>query len=263
MEDVLTELPPPSRFFLEDLNNFTPPAPSLPSPFILLSNPNPQTSPLRPSLLIIALSTPSLYLLHNVSSKTLIGTLVLPEISSSGNSVEPSLKDKSCNLYAINHGNESIILANFQYSVNPERTHAIAKTLIGQQIIPDKVLIFDSVQSRNFRGRISTDDTFAMKLETAIQRKEAPLLKNLNYFPSGSVLEGLGAALLGRCQVKNIKGTLCVSWPEVGGSVTSMLKALLAIDVLPGVELRVDANSEDKGLRFGQKNYYLDSELYT
>lgn len=181
----------------------------------------------------------------------------------SGNSVEPSLKDKSCNLYAINHDNESIILANFQYSVSPERTHAIAKTLIGQQIIPDKVLIFDSVQSRNFRGRISTDDTFAMKLETAIQRKESPLLKNLNYFPSGSVLEGLGAALLGRCQIKNIKGTLCVSWPEVGGSVTSMLKALLAIDVLPGVELRVDANDEDKGFRFGQKNYYLDSELYT
>lgn len=262
MEDVLTELPPPSRFFLEDLNNFTPPSPPLPSPFILLSTPNSKT-PLQPSLLMIAISTPSLHLLHNISSKTLIGTLILPEIPSSGNSIEPSLKDKSCNLYAINHNNESIILANFQYSVSSERTHAIAKTLIGQQIIPERVLIFDSIQSRNFRGRISTDDTFALKLETTRERKEDPILKSLNYFPSGSVVEGLGAALLGRCQMKNIKGTLCVSWPELGGSVTAILKDLLLKDVLPGVEIKMDAKGGIEGSRLGHKNHYLDSELYT
>lgn len=258
MEDVLTELPPPSRFFLEELNNFTPPAPPLPSPFIFLNTPKSET-PLRPSLLIISLSTPSLSLFHNLTSKTLIGTLILPEISPSGNSIKPSLKDKSCNLYTINHGTESIILANFQYSVSSERTHAIAKTLIGQQIIPDRVLILDSVQARNFRGRISTDDTFAMKLETSVERKGVPLLKSLNYFPSGSVLEGLGAALLSRCQMKNIKGTLCVLWPEFGFSVMLLVKDLLLKDVLPpGMELKIDANGED-----GHKNHYLDSELYT
>jgi predicted ATP-grasp superfamily ATP-dependent carboligase len=37
------------------------------------------------------------------------------------------------------------------------------------------------------------------------------LLRGIDYFPSGSVIDGLAAALLGRCQVKNIKGTLCVS----------------------------------------------------
>ncbi|KAJ0677922.1 hypothetical protein HanRHA438_Chr12g0547001 [Helianthus annuus] len=262
MEDVLTELPPPSRFFLEDLNNFTPPAPPLPSPFTSLSDPNSKTA-LRPSLLIIAISTPSLYLLHHISPKTLIGTLVLPEIPSSGNSVDPSLKDKSCDLYTINHGNKSVLLANFQYAVSSERAHTIAKTLIGEHIIPERVLILDSVQSRNFRGRISTDDTFAMKLETSMERNGVPLLKNMKYFPSGSVVEGLGAALLGRCQMKNIKATLCVSWPESGGSVTSAVKDLLLTDVLCGVEVRIDANGEDEGLRFGHTNHYLDSELYT
>ncbi|KAL8217652.1 hypothetical protein R6Q57_021025 [Mikania cordata] len=64
-----------------------------------------------------------------------------------GNSVDPSLKEKSCNLYAINH--------NFQYSVSSEKAHVIAKMLIGLQIIPERVMIFDSVQARNFRGRIS------------------------------------------------------------------------------------------------------------
>ncbi|XP_071690159.1 uncharacterized protein [Rutidosis leptorrhynchoides] len=262
MEDVLTELPPPSRFFLEDLNNFTPPSNPLPSPFVLLSSPNSKL-PLRPNLLIIALSTPSLYLLHNLSSKTLIGTLILPEISPSGNSINPSLKDKSCNLYTIDHPTESIILANFQYSVSSERAHMISKTLIGNQIIPERVLILDSIQARNFRGRISTDDTFAMKLETSSERKSVPLLKSLTYFPSGSVIEGLGAALLSYCQMKNIKGSLCVLWPEVGNSVTSMVKDLLVKEVLPGMELKFDANGEDEGLRFGLKNHYLDSELYT
>ncbi|KAJ0734893.1 hypothetical protein HanPI659440_Chr11g0425611 [Helianthus annuus] len=51
-----------------------------------------------------------------------------------------------------------------------------------------------------------------MKLETSKERKGAPLLKSLSYFPSGSVVEGLGAALLGCCQMMNIKATLCVSW---------------------------------------------------
>ncbi|KAK1419805.1 hypothetical protein QVD17_29163 [Tagetes erecta] len=262
MEDVLTELPPPSRFFLEELNNFTPPAPPVPSPFILLSNPTSKT-PLQPSLFIIAISAPSLYLLHHVSPKTLIGTFILPEVPSSGNSVEPSLKDKSCNLYNISHGGKSVIVANFQYSVSSERSHAIAKTLIGQQIIPERVLILDSVQSRNFRGRISTDDTFAMKLETSVERKGIPLLKKLNYFPSGSVVEGLGAALLGRCQMKNIKATLCVSWPESGGSVTSIVKDLLLKDVLSDMEVKIDADGEAEGLKFGHTNHYLDSELYT
>ncbi|CAI9281461.1 unnamed protein product [Lactuca saligna] len=259
MEDVLTEQPPPSRFFLEDLNNFTPPSPPLPSPFLFLSSPNSKTT-LQPSLLIIALSPPSLSLLHHLSSKTLIGTLILPEISPSGNTITPSPKDKSCNLYAIN---DSIILANFQYSVPSERTHAIAKTLIGEHILPKRVLILDSIQRRNFRGRISTDDTFAMKLETTAERKGAPLLKSLDYLPSGSVVEGLGAALLGRCQMKGIKGILCVTWPEVGGSVTSVVKSLLLKDVFKGMEVRFDDNGEDEGLKFGLKNHYFDSELYT
>ncbi|KAL4574606.1 hypothetical protein LXL04_021440 [Taraxacum kok-saghyz] len=244
MEDVLTEQPPPSRFFIEDLNNFTPPSPPLPSPFLFLSSPNPKTT-LRPSLLIISLSSPSLSLLHHLSSKTLIGTLILPEISPSGNTISSSLKDKSCNLYAI----DSIVLASFQYQVPSERAYAIAKTLIGEQIVPERVLILDSIQRRNFRGRISTDDTFAMKLETTVERKGPPLLKSLSYLPSGSVVEGLGAALLGRCQMKGIKGILCVTWPEVGGSVTSKVKDLLVKDVFHGMEVRFDDNGEDDGLK--------------
>ncbi|KAK9275348.1 hypothetical protein L1049_022612 [Liquidambar formosana] len=153
MEDVVTDIPPPSRFFQEDLNNFTPPSPPLPSPFLLFSHPNPDKF-FRPSLLIIAISSPSLLVFHHVSSKTLIGSLILPEIPFSGNSIEPSLGDKSCNIYSLNCADNLILLISVQCSVAAERCHLVAKLLIGEQIIPERVLILDSVQSRNFRGKL-------------------------------------------------------------------------------------------------------------
>ncbi|KAF6160661.1 hypothetical protein GIB67_019601 [Kingdonia uniflora] len=63
MEDALTKAPPLSRFFEENLNNFTPKSPPLPPPFLLLN----------PNLLIISISPPSL---HHFPSKTLIGTVI-------------------------------------------------------------------------------------------------------------------------------------------------------------------------------------------
>lgn len=263
MEDVLTDIPPPSRFFLEDLNNFTPPPTPLPPPFLLFSTLKP-TKPLSPSLLVIALSSPSLNFFHHLSSKTLIGTLILPEIPFSGNSAEPSLKDKSCNIYSLNDADKPIVFVLVQYSVASERSHAVAKLLIGEQIIPERVLILDSVQSCNYRGKLSRDDTFALKLETSLERNgggDSPLLRGLDYFPSGSLVDGLAAALLGRCQMKKIKGTLCVSWPEFGGPVSSLIKRLLLKDVLPGLEHN---SVEDECLSFGcTKDYYLDSDFYT
>lgn len=267
MDDVLTELPPPSRFFQEDLNNFTPPLPPLPFPFLLFTNPKPD-EPLHPSLLIIAISSPSLYVFHNVSKKTLLGSLVLPEIPFSGNSVEPSLGDKSCNVYALGDAGDSIILVSVQCSIAAERSHIVSKLLIGDRIIPERVLILDSVQSRNFRGKLPPDETYAFKLETSSERKGlgegSSLLKGLDYFPSGSVVDGLAAALLGRCQMKNIKGTLCVSWPEFGASVVSLVKSLLHRNVLSGLDLSLNGDGGDEYLRFGwTKDPSFDSELYT
>ncbi|KAF8390821.1 hypothetical protein HHK36_023120 [Tetracentron sinense] len=251
------------RFFEEDLNSFTSPSesPNLPSPFLLFSNPN-SDFPLRPSLLILAISSPSLSIFHHLSSsKTLIGTLILPEISFSGNSIQPSLSDKSCNIYALQ--DHSTLLVSVQCSVASDRSHAVAKLLIGgSQISPDKVLIFDSVQSRNFRGKLSPGDSFAYKLETSSERNGVCTLKGLEPFPSGSMIEGLGAAILARCQMKKMKGALCVSWPDSGGfGVSSLLKSLLLKDVLPDLNLSLDLDDED-GLWTGRDSH-LDSELYT
>ncbi|OIT24250.1 PREDICTED: uncharacterized protein LOC109216352 [Nicotiana attenuata] len=270
MEDILTEIPPPSRFFLEDLNNFCPPSPPLPSPFLLFSTPD-QEKFSRPSLLIVALSSPSLQVFHHLSSKALVGTLILPEIPFSGNSIEPSLKDKSCNIYALNEADNLIMIVSVQYPVTAERSHAVAKLLIGEQIIPGKVLILDSIRSNNFRGKLSPDEAFAFKLESSAERKakadghqDSPLVKCADYLPSGSVVDGLAAALLSRCQLKKIRGTLCVSWPEAGISVISLVKSLLLKDVLSGVNHINVGDLEEEFLKLGRnKDFLLDSELYT
>ncbi|KAF5751983.1 hypothetical protein HS088_TW02G01002 [Tripterygium wilfordii] len=252
MGDVLTEIPPPSRFFQEDLSNFTPPVPLIPSPFLVFSNPKPE-EPLRPSLLIIAISRPSLHLFHHVTAKTLVGSLILPEIPFSGNSVEPSLGDKSCNIYSINDAASLVLLVSVQCPIAAERSHMVAKLLIGEKIIPERVLILDSIQSKSFRGKLSPDETYAYKLETSCERKaladgcrDPVLLKDLEYFPSGSVVDGLAAALLARCEIKHIKGTLSVSWPEHGPSVVAMVKSLLHTKMLPGLDTSQYGDQEDK-----------------
>ncbi|CAK9311440.1 unnamed protein product [Citrullus colocynthis] len=266
MEDILTEIPPPSRFSQDDLNNFVPPSPSLPSPFLLLSNSKPN-EPLRPSLLVIAISSPSLLLFHHLSAKTLIGSLILPEIPFSGNHIQPSVNDKSCNIYSIDQDNELIILVSVQFSVPAERSLLVAKLIINNKIVPERVMILDSLKSQNFRGKLSPDETFAFKLETSSERKSEDegngsslMLKGLDYYPSGSVVDGLAAALLGRCQMKNIKGALCVSWPEYGSEVISLLKSLLHQNALlqPILEFCTESNNGDEYV-----NRIKDLDLYT
>ncbi|XP_068637263.1 uncharacterized protein [Aristolochia californica] len=251
MEDVLTELPPPSRFFNEDLNNFASPSPPLPLPFGVL-----QAARRNPDLLVVAFSAPSVFLFHHASPKSLVGTLVLPETSFSANSITPSLRDNSCNIYALD-GTHSILVAAVQYRVPPDRSHALARCLINE-IRPEKVLILDSIQRPNFRGRLSVDDNVVYKLETSEQRmcSGCPLVKNLEYFPSGSVIDGPGAAILARCQIEKIKGTLCVSWPDIDSSAISLLKVLLK-DVLPNTKFGATAEL------FHVRDARTDSVLYT
>ena len=149
-----------------------------------------------------------------------------------------------------------------------ERSHLVAKLLIGNAFVPERVLIFGSILVRNYRGWLSSDEVIALKLETSAERKRAngeKLLKGLEYYPSGSVVDGLGAALLGRCQMVNVRGTLCVTWPEFDSSVVNLIKGLLQRDVMPGLELSLSDGKIDEFLsKFGRnKDRVLESELYT
>ncbi|THU52910.1 hypothetical protein C4D60_Mb10t08880 [Musa balbisiana] len=234
MEDVVTESPPPSRFFQEDLDNFAAPPPPLPQPLLLL---DPKLGPdhIRPTLLIVALSAPSLAILHRIPHKILIGTLILPETPLAGNSLEPCPRDRSCYIYAVDHRPSAAVLVAVQFPVAAERARAVAKSLLGA-IQAERVLIFDSIGSQNYRGRLAVDETLAFKLATVEERSGGqPLVQGVDYLPSGSVMDGLGAAVIAECQMRRAKGTLVATWPANGRStVVPIIRSLLqglSIDV--------------------------------
>ncbi|KAF2312774.1 hypothetical protein GH714_040006 [Hevea brasiliensis] len=129
-------------------------------------------------------------------------------------------------------------------SVLRDLINVVAKLLIGEQIIPARVLILDSVQSYN----LSSDETCSFQLETLAERKGqdgvyggSSLLKVVDYFPLGSMVDGLAAALLARCQMRNSH----LSWPEYGGSVVTH-KSILQRTVLHGIDLGSKGDAQDK-----------------
>ncbi|TKY68312.1 hypothetical protein E2542_SST04549 [Spatholobus suberectus] len=52
------------------------------------------------------------------------------------------------------------------------------------------------------------------------------MLGELQYYPSGSVVDGLGAMILARCLVLNVRASLCISRSMFDTSVMSLIKGL-------------------------------------
>ncbi|KAF6139120.1 hypothetical protein GIB67_009963 [Kingdonia uniflora] len=121
----------------------------------------------------------------------------------------------------------------------------------------EKVVVLDSIQGRNFRGKLPPDETLGFKLETNEQRLVGSVVRGLDYFTSGSVVDGLGAAILARCQMRKSLGTLCVTWPEFGGSAMLMVKSVLR-EVLPEVEFGGGLLGFDR-----IRDPLFESDLYT
>ncbi|KAL2349055.1 hypothetical protein Fmac_003055 [Flemingia macrophylla] len=246
MEDVITEAAPPSRLLEEDLNIFTPPSPPLPTPFLVF--PLTQTQPLKPSLLILALSPSSLALFPRRHRRPL-ASLLLPELPLS----RPA---HTADLFPLS---PSAILAAVPFPVPAHRAHALARALLSARLQPHSVLVLDSLQPLNFRGELSPDQTLAFKLETSAERRSPrgeKLLEEVDYYPSGSVVDGFGAAVLARCQALNVRATLCVSWPRFDAS---LVKGLLQRGPLRGFHFDLT----DEVLRHGIcKDRVSHSDLY-
>ncbi|XP_058772205.1 uncharacterized protein LOC131646054 [Vicia villosa] len=252
MEDVITEAAPPSRLLEEDLNNFTPPSKPLPSPFLLFPHTHQPLQPLKPNLLIIAISSPSLSLFQSIlNSQTLTASLILPELPLSH-------PDNTIDIHSIS---SKILLAAVRTPISDTRAYAVAEVLLNNQIRPDSVIILDSIQPMNHRGLLSSDEAVAFKLESSAERKKAveeKLLGGLQYYPSGSVVDGLAAAILGRCQILNLRASLCVSWPQFDSSVVLLLKDLIR----PLAEFDFGLNG-DEALKFGRsRDHVFQSHLY-
>lgn len=108
----------------------------------------------------------------------------------------------------------------------------------------------------NYRSPL-TDEAVGFKLETSSERLgEDRLIRDWEYLPSGSVMGGLGAAILGECQMRGWKATMCATWPENGRSAAAKLRDVMSSS---GLDVDGDASGYDDGIRVGSR---FHSELY-
>ncbi|KAK3159712.1 hypothetical protein QOZ80_1BG0050130 [Eleusine coracana subsp. coracana] len=201
MEDVVTDAPPPSRFSPDDLDNFAAPPP-LPTPILVVS-PNPSTP--APRLLIVLISPTSLALLaHLPTPPPLHASLLLPELSLKSH--EP------IRVYLHPSG---ALLAAVHSAVPAHRARAAAKALVSK-LKPEEVLVLDAVRSDAYRGSLAADEPVEGKLETRAARRQGGVGAARGVAalaPPGSVVDGLGAAVLAECEIRGKAASMVVTWP--------------------------------------------------
>ncbi|KAH7285108.1 hypothetical protein KP509_33G013300 [Ceratopteris richardii] len=267
IQDPLTDLPPPSRLDLEELSNFpvdASRASSAPSPSILWNSNVDVKTPLRPRLLFVASSSSGLHLLRHLPSKMLLGSVVLLgddsldaasshgsiSYTGDGNIKSPSVYDgrfpqkqfsHHCSIYSLDGQQASIILLPVEKPILEERANAWAKAVLGA-IAADTVVVVAMVQREHYRGRLSADDEVIFRLETdavRIGEKERVSIsdKYVPYFPSGSLVSGLPAAILTRCQHLGLRARLLLSWPEACSSAPlNLVKALKCLPEMKDID---------------------------
>ncbi|KAJ7562051.1 hypothetical protein O6H91_03G053200 [Diphasiastrum complanatum] len=264
MEDPLTDLPPPSRFDPQDLFAFSPSSTEhLPAPFLVWTpyahRHLQQNGKIASHILLLGLCGIGRHLLHHLPNKTLLGSLILPGVSLANNHIGLSLQDRACYLYFV-EGEPSVVLAIVQYEVPAERSFSWVKALF-QAIESERVVVTAGLQTHHFRGRLSPDDPVLFQLTTDAQRSEDKENQPIApYFPSGSLVDGLAAALLTHCQLRGIKGRLLILWPDAESSFLPLLANIFSAIVKEQggqmLEFRHGINS------FVGKRPIRDTELY-
>lgn len=245
MEDVLTEAPPPSRFLDDDLDNFAAPNPPLPAP-LLLSNPkNPRNQNL--DLLILLISPSSLFLLPK-KTLTLASSLILPEL--------PLSRGPHIDIYG---SSPTALIAAVTCRVAPARAKPVARLLMAE-FPADRVLVFDSIRPENFRGRLDAEgeeEAMVFKMETTEERRAcegSKMVKGVGWLGSGSLVEGLGAAVMGECEMRRRKGALVAA--VVGKEGRRAARVFKRVMTGLGIEV-ADAGDDVKVAS------WQDSDLYT
>uniref|UniRef100_A0A061S8M8 Fatty acid desaturase n=1 Tax=Tetraselmis sp. GSL018 TaxID=582737 RepID=A0A061S8M8_9CHLO len=153
--------------------------------------------------LIVAIGQPSCTLLHfAVHDKEVIGCLALPEISFEGISSRPGPDEPTCYVYSTGPGALRTAVVLCQAPVPPERSHAWAAALL-RSVRPRRTVVLASAAPGEAQVA-GADDAAVFALETDEWRRAAPRgrARPVQPLPSGSVVGGLPAKILGLCQAK-------------------------------------------------------------
>uniref|UniRef100_A0ACD5VWY4 Uncharacterized protein n=1 Tax=Avena sativa TaxID=4498 RepID=A0ACD5VWY4_AVESA len=201
MDDVVTDAPPPSRFSPDDLDNFAA-RPPQPTPIVVVS-PNPSPAP---RLLVVLISPTSLALLPS-PPPPLHASLLLPDL--------PLQQQSHAPIRVYLHPSSGALLAAAHGAVPAHRARAAARSLISA-LQPEEVLVLDAVRSGAYRGRLAADEPVEGKLETSAARRQGGVgaAKGVAALaPPGSVMDGLGAAVMTECEIRGKAASMVVTWP--------------------------------------------------
>mmetsp|Transcript_13332 Transcript_13332/g.18209 ORF Transcript_13332/g.18209 Transcript_13332/m.18209 type:complete len:282 (-) Transcript_13332:145-990(-) len=164
---------------------------------------------MRPKLMILAASRAGNLLLHHqISAKTMVGSVVLPELSWQGATIEASLSDPSCYLYTSGPQDNCLLVA-CQYSVPASRAQSWVKSLFAL-VQPQEVLVLGSSSPAvALNGMFLVETDAAKKIRTNV-KGGAPYINNpsVPFLPPGHVVADLPAAILSHCQNRGIAAKL-------------------------------------------------------
>ena len=155
-----------------------------------------------------------------------------------GNTVQGSLTDKTCSLFACGNLGE-IILCICLYDVPVKRANSFASCLYSLGLPLKKVLVIGSLASEELRGAPlmdvdPSDGPLLFLLSTIAARKEregkASSQIKIPFLPSGTVVGGLSGAILSGSQARGISGDLVVH-VEMVPSLAPLAVRLLAASI--------------------------------
>ncbi|KAG2590971.1 hypothetical protein PVAP13_5NG367680 [Panicum virgatum] len=130
------------------------------------------------------------------------------------------------------------LLAAAHGAVPAHRARATAKALVSK-LQPAEVLVLDAVWSVSYRGRLAADEPVEGKLETRAARARGGVGAARGVAalaPPGSVVDGLGAAVLAECEIRGKAASMVVTWPA------GARPAKFAVMRRVAAELGVDTN---------------------
>ncbi|KAK9811293.1 hypothetical protein WJX72_001268 [[Myrmecia] bisecta] len=164
-----------------------------------------QDGKLRPKLMVAAIGPAACILLHRGCSLTQVaGSVMLGGVSLAGNTVLPSLADRTCFMYLLNEGDTLVVAC--QAAVRAERAVAWTRGLFAD-LQPHQLVILSSLMAHEYRGPADpTESVLQYVVET--HKAKGQLQHGVPYLPAGNLVSGLPAAVFSHCQARAVSAVM-------------------------------------------------------